>query len=143
MVVYDEDKLRSLEGTFYLIPYESGLYALGQVARGGDLAIFKMLTDDALIIPEPLPDILFRVHYTASSVRKFKWIAIGHRPLAGRLAEPSEYRYDEIGTNQCFKMVDGSDDQEVPCDTVAHLEKLASWDNSHIIERVRDWVNKS
>ena len=125
-----------VEGQVFLIPHESR-FIVAQVCEGLDLAVFDGIWDFA-------PDVAtlggprFRVHFAFPAIRRHQWKAVGQQPLANGLEETASYAHCAVGSDECYRVTHGRDDQLIDCDEADRLEPLATWSHEHIIKRFDD-----
>jgi hypothetical protein len=128
--------LNVVEGQVFLIPHD-GKFIAAQVCEGLDLAVFDGLWD---IAPEvaSLGDPRFRVHFAFPTIRRHQWKAVGQQRLTNGLKEAVSYGHRAVGSDECYRVTHGKDDQLIACDEAANLEPLATWSHEHIIRRFDD-----
>lgn len=124
------------EGQVFLIPHR-GRFIVGQVSEGLDLAVFDGLWDEAPTVEE-LPPAKFRVHFAYASIRKHGWKAASKQPLVHGLQQAAAYAHRAIGSDECYKVIDGRNDELIDCDEAERLEPLATWSHQHIVRRFDD-----
>jgi len=126
------------DGDVFQIDLDTGRHAFGIVAAGGEHAFFDVLAE---IVPR-LEEIAgarvaFRVWGPADAIRSGRWRVIGNVPLAGKLAEPSAYRNQPVGSNQLYLYRAGVL-TPATLDEVKDLELAAWWDADSIEQRLKD-----
>jgi hypothetical protein len=128
----------SQEGQVFLLPFNDQ-YVLAQVGRGGDLGVYNRLYnqegefDPLHLASRPA----FRVHFGQSSIKKYRWVPLGCYALEGCMGQPAPYVHQAVGSDRCFIVKHECEDQEVECDAVRDLERLAIWQHLHIVERIK------
>lgn len=124
-------------GNVFLIPYENEKFILSQVGFGDDLGVFDRLVTSRDNILSGDPNLLFRIHYGRISPKKWKWISLGMFPYKATLSISCPYLYRPVGSDECFLVRFGQEDEIVDCDKGEEYEPLATWSHEHIINRFR------
>lgn len=126
------------EGDIFAIPLEDGAYGFCQIARGSNIACFKLRSATFLDLEEIVTaPLLFRVAAENNPPRSGKWVYLGNLPLSGTLADYSEFRNQPVGSNQLY-LYKGGILSPATYDQVKDLEVLAWWGAQRIVERLID-----
>ena len=125
-----------VEGQVFLSPH-NGQFIMAQVCEGLDLAIFDGLWDDVQQVEE-LGSPLFRVHFGYPTARGHGWKIAGEQPLANGLERAASYSHSTVGSDECYRVTDGNDDQLISSEEANSLEPLATWSHEHIVRRFDD-----
>jgi Immunity protein 26 len=127
----------SIVGSFVAIPL-NGEYGFGRVAREARIACYDVKASNILPIAQvKRAPVLFVVGVHFDAYASGRWQIIGKEPLEPPLAQSVKFFRQDVATGAVDIYVEGTF-QPYAGEDLSKMERLASWDENHVEDRLRN-----
>lgn len=127
----------SIVGSFVAIPLNGG-FGFGRVAREARIACYDLKAPTILPIAQiKEAQVLFVVGVHFDAYASDRWQIIGKEPLEPSLAQPVKFFRQDVVTGEIDIYIEGKF-QPYAGEDLSKLERLASWDEHHVEDRLRN-----
>jgi hypothetical protein len=134
---------KELIGAFFRVPIDEKFHTYGRILND-TYAFYDFKTDDEVTNIDLIEkaEILFKLFVKAKPIKNGQWKIIGAKELPDDLKAPVPFFMQEIGNlNNCWISINGIQ-QKATVDECAGLERLAVWEDFHVVKRLSDYYNK-